>query len=607
MFRSFINSGMSSLCAISCQTMQTFPEYISFEAIVDVLVSKRVQLGDKLHKKHMLHLLSPSLKLKPLSAPEKQLLDMMPSRKHWVGMGEYSRYRKLADGVHTQRRSASECNRIAIKRTIENDKDKDNKPPYIINLEAFVGRIQHRVQSSGFKFDEPTVFPEKKDDTSCRPLCKFTNLEDSVIIILANKYLSELFNGQFYDESLAFRSKRTYHGQADCVTSHHDAILRIKEYRAKCKGRRVYVSECDLQKFYDTVSHRVVRKCYQSLLKAAAKNNPGIGFAEISRVFEAFLNCYSFPRNVYGKNHCPEFWEENKIDEKRRCFKWAEKELLAHGVAKSHRGLMQMRIGVPQGGALSGLIANMVLNTVDFEVNRQMTSSDLYLRYCDDMIILSTSRSRCQKLFSTYYEGAKRLKLVPHAPEKRLKFGKAEFWKGKSKNAYLWAMNREDAAEWIGFVGYEMRRDGVIRIRRKSFRKELDKQRDVVFEKLLDKIRGERVSDGSLIGSLERKLVSMSVGKIAVWNAEFAESEMCWAAGFRELEMNPVLKKQLRELDRHRGMMLSAAARRINRMQEGSEELERKDVKQLGGEKNPDSRGKVHSYYYQFERKKPKI
>lgn len=266
---------------------------------------------------------------------------------------------------------------------------------------------------------------------------------------------------------------------------------------------------------------------------------------------------------------------------------------------------MRLKIGVPQGGALSGLIANMVLNSVDWQVKRQMKDSDLYLRYCDDMIIISTNKSRCRKLFSIYYKGTKALKLVPHEPEKDLQFGQKAFWKGKSKDAYLWAMRQKDAAEWIGFVGYEMRRDGALRIRKKSFRKELDKQTKVVFEKTLDKIKNKkRVSNDSLLSSLESKLISMLVGKISVWNAPFMESEMCWSAGFRELEMNPVLEKQLRELDRHRWMMLGAAKRRIEGAKKKKEGVVRKDLEQIEEDnKNPDSHGMVHSYFYQFKGK----
>lgn len=517
-----------------------------------------------------------------------------------MSLSTKTRYRDLLDG-NRQQKAAAMCNWLAIKWTVEKDLASGEALPYMEKLKCFVRTIQDRVREEHFAFDVPILFPNVKDECSCRPLCKFEGIEDSVIMILANKYLTELFNDLFYEESLAFRSKRMYHGEKNCVTAHHHAIVRMKEYRQRFGGKRLYVSECDLQKFYDTVSHSVVRKCYYGLMKKALKKNPGLRFDEINRVFDAYLKCYSFPKSVYCKNEDKTFWEENKIDEKHRCFKWVDTKLLA----KSPKGLMHLQIGVPQGGALSGLIANMVLDSVDWQVKRKMTDRDLYLRYCDDMIIISTSKARCKELFSIYYNGTKRLKLVPHEPERNLEFGQKTFWKGKSKDAYPWAMERKDAAEWIGFVGYEMRRDGALRIRKKSFRKELDKQTKVVFEKTLDKIKAkERVSNDSLLSSLESKLISMSVGKISVWNASYMESEMCWSSGFKELEMNPVLEKQLRELDRHRWMMLGAAKRRIEGKKKGNSVV-RKDMEQIEDDnKNPDKHGIVHSYYYQFARGK---
>ena len=351
-----------------------------------MLISKRVQLCDKRHKKHQLHLLSPSMSLGQMTETEQLLLSLMPPRKRWVSLSTKTRYRELDDG-HRQRNAAARCNWKAIKWTIKRDLADGGVIPYLTALKEFVNKIQKRVREEHFAFEVPLLFPDVKDETSCRPLCKFESLEDSVILILANKYLTELFDSLFYEESLAFRCKRDYHGENDCVTAHHHAIVRMKEYRERFEGKRLYVSECDLQKFYDTVSHRVVRKCYYGLLKKAAKENPGLRFDEITRVFEAYLKCYNFPKNVFCKNGDKKFWEGNKIDEKQRCFKWVDTILLA----KSRRGLMHLQIGVPQGGALSGLIANMVLNSVDWQVKKEMKWSDLYLRYCDDMIIISTS------------------------------------------------------------------------------------------------------------------------------------------------------------------------------------------------------------------------
>lgn len=577
--------------------MKSFGEYISFWAITDVLISKRVQLADKLHKKHQLHLLSPNMALGELKESERILMSLMPPRKSWISLSRNTRFRDVGEG-HRQRIATTRCNWQSIKWTIKRDKAKDSMLPYLEKLNEFVVKVQTRVRDKSFAIAEPELFPEIKDESSCRPLCKFEQLEDAVILILANKYLTELFDGVFYNESLAFRSKRMYHGK-ECVTTHHHAITRMKEFRSRYERKPLYVCECDLQKFYDTVSHQIVRKSYYDLLNKIRKGHSGLDITEISRVFEAYLRCYSFPRSVYKKNGDQEFWERNHIEVKQRRFKWVEKELLTHKIAKSHRGLMKMGIGVPQGGSLSGLIANLVLNTVDWQVKKQMKKGDLYLRYCDDMIIISTCKSRCKRLFSIYSNGAIKLRLVPHLP-KAFEYGKKSFWEGKSKDAYLWEMGREDASEWIGFVGYEMRRDGMLRIRKKSFRKELDKQINVVFVKTLDRIKNEnRVSNDSLLNSLESRLISMSVGKIAVWNAPFFDSEMCWSAGFKELEMNPVLAKQLRELDRHRWMMLGAARRRLGNKMKG-ELVTRRDLEQSENDNYHDSSGMVHSYYYQF-------
>lgn len=585
--------------------MTGFLDYLTFGKITRVIINKRVALADKRHREHQLHLMAPDNPLNVPNPVEQQLLSMMPPRSRWVSLSKKTRYKTCGDNTHKQKKATADVIKQSIKWTIRNDIHKGTNPQYLQNLNAFVAEVRRRVQDPNFRLSSPEVFPIKKDEKSCRPLCTFTDLCDSVIVILANRYLSELFDGMFYEESLAFRSERQYHGKK-CITSHHDAIARIKEYRLQHEGQDIYVAECDLKKFYDTVNHRVVRTCYQRLLKKVAKTNPGVGFDEINRVFEAFLKCYAYPRDVYRLTKTDKFWDDNKVKKECRCIKWVRDELLESGAAKSERGLLRLHVGVPQGGALSGLIANMVLNNVDLQVEKKLTSDDLYLRYCDDMIILSTDRGRCRDLFDVYYQGATKLKLFPHKPKSDLPFGKADFWDGKSKQAYLWDLKRPDAAEWIGFVGYEMRRDGWIRIRKRSFDNEIKKQKEMVFNKTLNKLRNkDRVSNKSVLSTLRQKLVSMSVGKVSVWNYQYMDCEMCWAYGFRELEMNPVLSRQLHMLDRHRNMMLCRAKKSLNGMMKSDgkkiEIVERADSQQLS-DNSTEYLGLPHSYYYQFNK-----
>ena len=76
-----------------------------------------------------------------------------------------------------------------------------------------------------------------------------------------------------------------------------------------------------------------------------------------------------------------------------------------------------LQVGVPQGGAISGLIANIVLNQVDDTITPKLHySNDLYIRYCDDMILLSTNKQRANKLFRLYNKTVRNANLYIHTP-----------------------------------------------------------------------------------------------------------------------------------------------------------------------------------------------
>lgn len=94
----------------------------------------------------------------------------------------------------------------------------------------------------------------------CRPISIFKSYKDRVILSLANKYLTILFDNFFDEDSLAFRAKRNYHTHRNYFTTHHDAIDRILEFRERNAHKNIYVAECDMQKFYDSVRHSIVKR-----------------------------------------------------------------------------------------------------------------------------------------------------------------------------------------------------------------------------------------------------------------------------------------------------------------------------------------------------------
>lgn len=75
----------------------------------------------------------------------------------------------------------------------------------------------------------------------------------------------------------------------------------------------------------------------------------------------------------------------------------------------------RMRVGVPQGGALSLMIANFVLNDVDEVITKKEDDNRLFVRYCDDMILLHTDLDECKRLMDAYTESLVSHGLYYHA------------------------------------------------------------------------------------------------------------------------------------------------------------------------------------------------
>ena len=179
--------------------------------------------------------------------------------------------------------------------------------------------------------------------------------------------------------------------------------------------------------------------------------------------------------------------------------------------------------GVPQGGALSLMIANVVLNDVDKDIVEKPDDNRLFLRYCDDMILMHTDRDECQRLIDMYAESLNRHDLIYHefksvsdSKATSDKYGKAaatgkDFWKIKSHSPFLWGQGEGDSNLYVGFLGYEIRRDGRIRLRKSNVEKikeKFNRQRHIIMrykenhspeecEKFRDK-RLQSVLDGLL-------------------------------------------------------------------------------------------------------------
>ena len=158
-----------------------------------------------------------------------------------------------------------------------------------------------------------------------RPL-GIPSVTDRLIQQAICQHLTSVFDSDFSEFSYGFRPKR----------SAHDAVKQFREYIRQ--GYRIAV-DMDLSKFFDTVNHDV-------LMHYVAR----------------------------------------KVSDKR-ILRLIGKYLRA-GVMVNGR-LQQTRKGVPQGGPLSPLLANILLDNLDKELEKR---GHRFVRYADDFVILVKSQ-----------------------------------------------------------------------------------------------------------------------------------------------------------------------------------------------------------------------
>jgi hypothetical protein len=574
--------------------METFEEFVTETKIISYLCRMRAKLAKQRNKKHLIHLLSSNPRYNyhraTASDSERQLQEILPPRKRWIKLGEKSRNK------NGQVLNSIDKNIKSLTITIESFKKNNPNEPFLLNLNNFVASIKKAISDPYYAVDRPSTYPKQKDEKTesrkiCRPISIF-NLKDRIIIGLANKYLTEVLDRYFYAGSLAFRSKRQI-GDINQSPSHHDAIREIRAYLDRQNGKQLWVAEADMMKFYDTVNHAVIKYEFRKLLKRVKRVCPTLPTESIQRLFYNYLGCYAFNKDVYPLNKKPDYFKKAKIVDGR--FGWVEKEFLQLGHYKS---INNARIGVPQGGALSGLISNIVLNYADRQVQKVADKDLLYLRYCDDMIIMHPDQRKCEEAFTAYSGALQKLKLIPHgcaeAPKSSL-----DFWKAKSKLPYKWGNKNADSFPWVGFVGYEIRYDGSVRARKSSLKKEMKKQYELVNEIRLAAKEGEkRATNKTIEESVINRLVGMSVGRVKLWNAKSIKNEMCWANGFAELTDNKHTRIQLKRLDACRNKL-------FRKLKKALKETGNVQAKDRNKRRQLVYYGKPFSYYYHvIERKK---
>ena len=243
-----------------------------------------------------------------------------------------------------------------------------------------------------------------KPDGGVRPLGIPTVLDPLIQQAIA-QVLVEIFDPTFSEFSFGFRPGK----------SAHDAVKKVREYIRE--GYRIAV-DMDLSKFFDTVNHDVLM--------------------------------HRVARRIHDK----------------RVLRLIGKYLRA-GVKVNGR-LESTLKGVPQGGPLSPLLANIMLDDLDQKLEKR---GHRFVRYADDFIILVKSQSageRVMKSIRRFLEEKLKLKVNEKksrvAPTDQSSFlgftfkGTKIRWSDKAFNQFKRRVRRLTGRSWFVSMDYRMRK-----------------------------------------------------------------------------------------------------------------------------------------------------
>lgn len=442
-----------------------------------------------------------------------ELKTMTPPHRLWANPGRGRLPRKTNHGLAHwtgKKKRAS----VRVYRSILKNKELMPDAPWVQNLQSFVLSIQENLSNPGgpLVLETPRIlakFKEQDPDTSdfiYRPICKYSDLRTKIILALAYQYILAKFDKCFHRNMLFMRAPRRVRANQYIVPKFLDAIDLVSDYRKKNDGKSIYVGECDIQKFYDIFNHDVILDCFEDLFEEAKQKDGAVDsdFDILRRVICAYLDSFNYPEHVMGKNGDSDFWNgEIRRRKSEKCpnpvcrFKWVKEDAFVSSGCYPGEEFRAARdggkLGIPQGGALSGIIVNVVMRMVDKPIVGPDDPERLFIRYCDDILLMHTDRQLCADYLETYYRRLVDCKLIPH-PRKNVadcKTGKktgADFWHFKSKNVYLWGPGEGDASDWVAFVGYEMRRTGEIRVRKDKidaeFKRIARRYYDIIYSKV---------------------------------------------------------------------------------------------------------------------------
>jgi group II intron reverse transcriptase/maturase len=210
--------------------------------------------------------------------------------------------------------------------------DKVSIQMFAANLEDNLHALMRELKDGSF---EPlpllrVFIPKNREQTEFRPL-GIPVVRDRVAQEVLRRLLNPVFEPSFHSASFGFIAGRNAHMAIDHALDLH---------RQGCK----FVVDADIKGFFDNLPHEKIMEAIRSR----------VADGKVLTLLERFLRC---------------------------------------GVLENGRLLATTR-GTPQGGVISPLLANIVLNQLDWQLDKL---GYRFARYADDFVILCKSRPEAEE------------------------------------------------------------------------------------------------------------------------------------------------------------------------------------------------------------------
>lgn len=531
-----------------------FDEYFSFFEIVKTLCALRVKTAANRHQYQLywsrlqIDRSANGEDVSPAGQFASAETALLPPRREWHRGKKESRKTK----------SASMVSALSIVRTVTGY-EKSGKLPTTSwgnRLLKFYEEVRSSLSAGVIKLNPPVIklvrkstgrvdaMDETKRKSAYRSLAKFCDLHDRVLIGKTTTYLRDIFDSELRDCCYAFRrnGKRF---------SFRSAVNDLVEYRKRFPDKVLYVADCDVQKFFDVIAHDVISSAFDSFMQRVTDKEPD---PRARQVLDAYLDVYSFPAIL---ENC----QDPEVIDKREYVARVPTSVLAE--LYPGENVNELRIGIPQGGALSPLLANIVMDAVDRAVLSDLDPDLFYARYCDDMVIVHPDKRKCVAALRRYLDAMELLKLPIHKLSRKTRYSSSYFTE-KSKGPIAWKKTSIGlpGTNWVSFLGHQIRYDGEVRVRKETVQKHQDKIQleEMALIQNLKRAKGryrEGVDWKDLLRVFQMRLTAIGVGRVD--RSAKAPRAQSWLSVFvRNLKQGGPAETQLRNLDRTKGGVLAS-------------------------------------------------